>query len=289
MQLTWNLRNILPKRGVLAFVAASLIAVGMAPLSTWAMPQAQTADDLSHLKGLTGKAFETEFMSEMIQHHQSALDMAKLVPDRANHQEVKDAAQKIIASQTPEISEMTSWLKQWYSATPQQGMMHDMPGMSMSDMTQLQGLKGDAFDKQFLTMMRMHHQGAVAMAQLIPGRATHEELKTLGTNIVSSQSAEITQFEGWLKAWYALDVTGTMMGGTMSATATGGMSGMGGAMGGASATSMPATSATGTGGASTMPGTGAGDGGRGIWLLLLGVLGLSTALLAGGIRLRKRT
>ena len=43
----------------------------------------------------------------------------------------------------------------------------------MPDMMDLAHLKGDDFDKQFLTMMRMHHMSAVEMAQLVPDRATH--------------------------------------------------------------------------------------------------------------------
>ena len=50
----------------------------------------------------------------MIPHHQDAIDMANLVPDRTAHQELKDLAQSIMQSQGDEISKMNSWLGSWY-------------------------------------------------------------------------------------------------------------------------------------------------------------------------------
>jgi uncharacterized protein (DUF305 family) len=50
----------------------------------------------------------------MIPHHQGAIDMAGLAPDRAAHQEIKDLAQAIIESQSAEIDTMNAWLSAWY-------------------------------------------------------------------------------------------------------------------------------------------------------------------------------
>ena len=52
--------------------------------------------------------------SLMVPHHQGAIDMAMLVPDRAAHQELKDLADSITASQSDEIAKMNSWLAAWY-------------------------------------------------------------------------------------------------------------------------------------------------------------------------------
>jgi uncharacterized protein (DUF305 family) len=260
-----------------------LLGLSLLPaLSAWADPYAQTQSDLDELAGKSGKDFEVAFLSEMIQHHQSAIEMSNLAPDRAAHQELKDAAQKIIADQRREISEMTDWLQQWYGVAPTADMMHDMPGMGMSDMMALESLKGDEFDKSFLKMMRMHHMGAVDMAKLVPTRATHDELKTLSQNIITSQSAEIQQFEGWLKTWYNETSEGSMPAGSMSgeqmvgtSTPTGNMSG--GATAGGTDTN-----------SGTMPAAGVGAGGL-MWLVLALAAILAISILAGGIWLRKRT
>jgi uncharacterized protein (DUF305 family) len=92
------------------------------------------------------------------------------------------------------------------------GMM-DHSQMTMDEMTEgLKGLKGDAFDKAFVEMMIVHHQGAVDMAKAIPENAKHTELKKLGVEIISAQTKEIQMMKQWLKDWgYADD--GMMQGG----------------------------------------------------------------------------
>jgi uncharacterized protein (DUF305 family) len=64
--------------------------------------------------------------------------------------------------------------------------------MTMDHMTAvLQGKTGDEFDKAFIELMIVHHEGAVAMAKLIPTQAKHAELKQMGQAIISAQSKEI--------------------------------------------------------------------------------------------------
>jgi len=67
----------------------------------------------SSLKGLKGDEFDKKFISEMITHHEGAVDMAKLALTNAKHQEIKSMAQNIISAQTKEIDEMKTWQKDW--------------------------------------------------------------------------------------------------------------------------------------------------------------------------------
>jgi uncharacterized protein (DUF305 family) len=70
---------------------------------------------MESLWALPPQRLEVVFMSQMIPHHQSAIEMAKLVPDRAAHQELKDLAQGIMSSQSAEIDKLNGWLSSWYS------------------------------------------------------------------------------------------------------------------------------------------------------------------------------
>lgn len=81
------------------------------------MPTGQMGDMsmMESLWKLPPNRLEVVFLSQMIPHHQSATEMAMLVPDRAAHQELKDLAQSIIKSQGDEISKMNGWLASWYS------------------------------------------------------------------------------------------------------------------------------------------------------------------------------
>jgi uncharacterized protein (DUF305 family) len=88
--------------------------------------------------------------------------------------------------------------------------------MSMSEMSeQLKNRSGDDFDKAFVEMMISHHEGAVDMAELIPSRAKHDELKILGAAIITAQTKEIADMKQWQKDWgYPSDESMQMMHGS---------------------------------------------------------------------------
>lgn len=65
------------------------------------------------LRGKTGDEFDKAFLSEMIVHHQGAIDMAELALTNAGKQEIKDLSKAIITAQTKEIAEMKAWQKSW--------------------------------------------------------------------------------------------------------------------------------------------------------------------------------
>jgi uncharacterized protein (DUF305 family) len=93
--------------------------------------------------------------------------------------------------------------------TQMQHMMPDgttMNGMDMDTMMQnmnagLQGKTGDAFDREFVAEMIVHHQGAIDMATLALTNAKHQELKDLAKAIIKAQTTEITQMKQWQKIW----------------------------------------------------------------------------------------
>lgn len=68
----------------------------------------------AELRGKSGDAFDQSFLSEMIVHHQGAVEMAELALANAKHQEIKDLANVIIAAQNKEIADMKAWQKAWY-------------------------------------------------------------------------------------------------------------------------------------------------------------------------------
>lgn len=54
------------------------------------------------------------FINEMIPHHQSSISMANMAIENAEHPEIINMAQNIIASQQQEIDKMKQWKKAWY-------------------------------------------------------------------------------------------------------------------------------------------------------------------------------
>ncbi|MFI7423887.1 DUF305 domain-containing protein [Nonomuraea sp. NPDC049684] len=134
------------------------------------------------------------FAQMMIPHHQQAVEMAGLAPERAKDPEIKKLAADIKAAQDPEIQTMKGWLAEWGKPVPAGGMGHDMPGiMSAEDMKKLDGAKGAAFDRLFAEQMIAHHEGAIEMARTEQASGVNPQAKELAKAIESTQRAEVAQ------------------------------------------------------------------------------------------------
>ena len=154
------------------------------------------------LQPLKGPEFEMSFLQQMIQHHQSAVDMAKMVKDHTKRAELQQLAEKIMTSQQQEIDKMTGWLKEWYQASPKP-IANEAADKEMKEhMPMLTGKKDADFDKVFLQMMPQHHHMAVEMAEQAEKKATHPELKEFAAKIAKDQAAEIKQMKGWASSWF---------------------------------------------------------------------------------------
>jgi len=68
--------------------------------------------DLQQLEN--AQPFDKAFIDAMTPHHQSAIAMAKEAQTKATHQEIKDLAGQIIASQQKELDQMKAWRAQWF-------------------------------------------------------------------------------------------------------------------------------------------------------------------------------
>ena len=148
---------------------------------------------------------DVTFAQMMIPHHRQAIDMAKLVDGRATNPEVTKLAAAIRAAQDPEIQTMATWLTAWGKDVPTGSMpgmdhgSHGMPGMmSEADMAKLKTLSGPAFDKQWLTMMISHHEGAVRMAEGEQVSGENPEAVALAKKIEADQKVEIATMRGLL-------------------------------------------------------------------------------------------
>lgn len=69
--------------------------------------------------------------------------------------------------------------------------------MTGMDMMQKMPMSGDT-DKDFATMMKIHHQQAVEMAQMELANGRSPEMKKMAKQIIAAQNKEIAQFNRWL-------------------------------------------------------------------------------------------
>ncbi|MEO1135526.1 MAG: DUF305 domain-containing protein, partial [Pseudomonadota bacterium] len=151
---------------------------------------------------------DVKFMQDMIPHHHQAVQMAALVAERTNRQELIDIAGRISASQADEIEFMQQWLRDRGqsaldpAAHDMMHMSHKMAGMATPEqMTALAEATGVAFDRLFLTLMIAHHEGAVTMVEHLldqPGSAYDPILFEFVNDVVSDQTAEIERMNAML-------------------------------------------------------------------------------------------
>lgn len=147
-------------------------------------------------------ASDIEYVKRMIEHHQQAIDMALLAPDRAAGEQVKLIADRIADAQGPEIQAMNAWLRSVNQPTVTPGEHgghagHDpntMPGMATpAQLDALRAAKGVDFDRLFVQLMITHHEGALTMAEEIQTKGSDERLPLIADEVIATQTPEINR------------------------------------------------------------------------------------------------
>jgi uncharacterized protein (DUF305 family) len=164
------------------------------------------------------RSADAHFIVMMIPHHQGAIAMAELALSRARRPQIKALAQRIITSQSREITQMRQWYRQWYgSDVPSwgagygmgmgggmgmgrgMGMGWGMPGFG----TSLDALRSAPdFDRAFIEQMIPHHRMGVMMASHAEWNTQHPQLRELEAAMVRVQSQEIEQMAQWYRQWF---------------------------------------------------------------------------------------
>ena len=136
-------------------------------------------------------------MNHMIVHHEQALTLSRLAPNRTNTQEILDLAGRIDVSQEDEISFMQGWLEERNIEVHVPMSMHHMKMMGMAsdqDIAELSRSKGMEFDELFLRLMIAHHEGALDMVKELkrqPGSAYDPLMFEFVSDLSNDQGVEI--------------------------------------------------------------------------------------------------
>lgn len=143
------------------------------------------------------------FAQMMLPHHKQAVEMSDMLLAKGSGVDtgVTDLAKQIKAEQSPEINQLTSWLKGWDEPTESEhsGMGHSISGMmSDSDMNDLDQASAEDAAKLYLEQMVQHHKGAVDMAKTEVDKGKNTDAVAMAKSIVSSQTEQITQMQDML-------------------------------------------------------------------------------------------
>ena len=207
-----------------AAAALSLVLAACADDTTSSAPQAgSTMAESTGSSSVPASAEEVagpfndadvSFAQGMLPHHRQAVEMAELTKGRTDTPEVLELAEQISAAQGPEIQTMTAFLESWGAEVPAEGMdmgsgmagtdaggTEGMPGMmSAGEMTGLEAATSENFDRMFLQMMVVHHEGAVQMAQAELDAGENPSALSLAQAIVDAQESEIARMRDLLGA-----------------------------------------------------------------------------------------
>jgi uncharacterized protein (DUF305 family) len=152
---------------------------------------------------------EAGFARDMIVHHAQAVEMAEIVRDRTENEEIRILATDVALTQQAQIGMMLGWLDVWglpatstepamaWMGHPMEGMM---PGMASSEeVNGLRELPPEEADKLFLRLMIEHHRAAIPMAESVLEQSNHPAVEELARAIASSQRGEIETMQVMLE------------------------------------------------------------------------------------------
>ena len=104
-------------------------------------------------------------------------------------------------SAMPAVTQPSSMDKTHSMAPGMPGMASagDMHGSMMGMTKNMNSMKmsGDT-DRDFATMMKMHHQGAIDMAQMELQSGKDAKMRAMAKRIIKAQQKEIKEFDQWL-------------------------------------------------------------------------------------------
>ena len=152
---------------------------------------------------------EAGFARDMIVHHAQAVEMAEIVRDRTESEDIRILATDIALTQQAQIGMMQGWLDVWglpisgtepamaWMGHPTEGRM---PGMaSPEEVDRLHELPPEEADELFLRLMIEHHRAAIPMAEAILEETDQPAVEELARAIASSQLAEIKTMQEMLQ------------------------------------------------------------------------------------------
>ena len=153
---------------------------------------------------------EAGFARDMMVHHAKAVEMAEIVRDRTQSQEMITLATDIALTQQGQIGQMQGWLAVWglplTGTEPAMSWMRHptegrMPGTASSEeVKELSEASPEEANVLFVQLMIPHHEAALSMTEAVLERTDRPEVQQLAQAIYTSQQAEIEVMQDLLRS-----------------------------------------------------------------------------------------
>jgi len=142
---------------------------------------------------------EDDFITQMIPHHEGAVEMAKYEIQHGRSFEMIQLAKSILTEQTSEIEQMRLWLEKYSPVTRELPQFQQAMNQTMELM--MENMPGDGMltdlDMAFAKVMTPHHQAAIDMAKVVIRFSKDGQTNAFAKHIISSQQIEIEQMKSF--------------------------------------------------------------------------------------------
>lgn len=128
---------------------------------------------------------DAKFLDQFSEHHQEAIKMAEMAEDKAQSQELKKIAEKMVKDQKKEVQQMQTWRQRFYPNAPKSPM--EMPKM---DMSKLEKAQGHEFDMVFAEMMSKHHDQGIQMVESVSDELSNPQVKKFAQQSAKNQEKD---------------------------------------------------------------------------------------------------
>lgn len=140
-----------------------------------------------------------DFALLMAVHHQGAIKMSEEQVESGSDTMLVNMARKDISKQKQEQERLQEFARNHKTTATDtsatSNLMQSMQGMMTNMNHDMQGTT----DQQFATMMKMHHQSGIEMANAYISKAKVPEIKAMAQKIIDEQQADIQRLNKWLQ------------------------------------------------------------------------------------------
>ncbi|HET9639575.1 MAG TPA: DUF305 domain-containing protein [Allosphingosinicella sp.] len=136
------------------------------------------------------------WVRKMIEHHKGAIAMAKIEVAHGYDTRVIPIARRVIAKQQQEVEELQGLIRQDAAPDPASAQPYRAAEKEMHEA--MMAAKGSDTSHTFVRKMIPHHQGAIAMSQIVLAQGNDERVAAIARRIIADQQAELAELQGIL-------------------------------------------------------------------------------------------
>lgn len=132
---------------------------------------------------------EKRFVGEMIPHHNVGVELLQIGQQRSNDVRVRRLIFEMGDYHHGELHSLELYARDW-SIEEYEEFDGDIPD---AELDRLRNLQGSEHDMLWLDLMIRHHEGALVISNRLLSAGGHQNLLTLASNVIKTQSDEIVE------------------------------------------------------------------------------------------------